>query len=129
MVAPGKQCVMALKNLMYLVIESPMISVVAGRRGHGGEERALKPPALGRSTCAETGADGPGGVRVLDGRGSPPERLETASFSSWRRRIPVEAGRASWSVLGIRVAATAQEEAVAEAEGAAFARTRSVGDG
>ena len=67
-VAPGKQCVMALKNLMYLVIESPMISVVAGRRGRGGEERALKPPALGRSTCAETGADGPAGVRVLDGR-------------------------------------------------------------
>ena len=46
---------MALKNLMYLVMESPMINVVGGRRGGGDEVRVLLPPDLGRSTCAEDG--------------------------------------------------------------------------
>lgn len=32
-VAPGKQCVIALKKRIFLVIESPIISVVGGKRG------------------------------------------------------------------------------------------------
>lgn len=34
-VAPGKQCVIALKKRIFLVIESPIISVVGGKRGRG----------------------------------------------------------------------------------------------
>lgn len=36
-VAPGKQRVIALMKRMSLVMESPMINVVGGMRGRGGE--------------------------------------------------------------------------------------------
>ena len=35
-VAPGKQCVAALKKRVFLIMESPTISVVGGNRGRGG---------------------------------------------------------------------------------------------
>ena len=40
-VAPGKQCVVALKNLMSLIMESPTINVVGEKRGRGGDSRGL----------------------------------------------------------------------------------------
>ena len=44
---------------------------------------------------------------MLPARGSLSERLETASFSSLRRSIPVEEGRGARSELDIRGAASA----------------------
>ena len=40
--APGKQCVTALKNRIPLVMESPMITVVGGKSGRGTRERGWR---------------------------------------------------------------------------------------
>lgn len=53
-VAPGKQCVVALKNLQYLMIESPTIRAVGVKSGFGGEESsAASDTAAGRLGCGE----------------------------------------------------------------------------
>jgi len=40
-VAPRRVCVIALKKRISLVIESPMINMVGGKRGHGDEDCGL----------------------------------------------------------------------------------------
>lgn len=60
-VAPGKECIVALKNLMFLIIESPTIGVVGENSGCGvrdigcGLHRGKHSPVLSVARNEEAG--------------------------------------------------------------------------
>jgi len=67
-VAPGRQCVAALKKWMSLVIESPTINVVGEKRGQGDGESTGSVRAGER--CVEAAADRGGGEFLARARGT-----------------------------------------------------------
>lgn len=84
--APGKQCMATLKKLMFLIMESPTIRVVGGKRGRGICDRAGE-------CCGEAAtSDLRVGFPTILGYGRLPERLSTASF----RILRWEAEVVSW---------------------------------
>lgn len=103
-VAPRKQCVTALKKRMFLVMESPTIRVVGGKRGRGDADSGLTGLGDGRVDFEEY-LTGDGEVKS-DGRAERRTGAQCGAgvnCSKERQRDPREEECSGFTGGGIRV--------------------------